>query len=108
MNWIETTAYAAPTGGGGGGSWLGIAMLVGMVALFYFLLIRPQQKQRKAHGELVSALSRGDEVVMSSGVMGVITRVEDDYVIVKVAKNVELQYRKYAVSQNLPKGTLDV
>ena len=107
MNWIETIAYAQE-GGNSGSGWLSIAMLAGMVALFWFLLIRPQQKQRKAHRELVGALSRGDEVVMASGMMGVITRVEEDFVIVRVAKNVELRFQKFAVNASLPKGTLDV
>lgn len=107
MNWIETVAYAQE-GGNTGQGWITIAMLGGMVALFYFLLIRPQQKQRKAHRELVGALSRGDEVVMASGMMGIITRVEDDYIIVRVAKNTELRFQKYAVNASLPKGTLDV
>ena len=106
MNWIETVAYAQPGAAPQGGGWLTIAMLVGMVALFYFLLIRPQQKQRKAHRELVGTLSAGDEVVMSSGMMGVITKVDEDYVIVRVANNVELRFQKYAVNASLPKGTL--
>lgn len=107
MNLFDTVHYAAPAGGTGGG-WLTIAMLVGMVALFYFLLIRPQQKQRKAHQELVGALSAGDEVIMASGMMGVIKKVEDDYVIVRVSKSVELRFQKGAVNASLPKGTLEL
>ena len=106
MNLFDTVHYAAP--GGTGGGWLTIAMLVGMVALFYFLLIRPQQKQRKAHQELVGALSAGDEVIMASGMMGIIKKVEDDYVIVRVSKSVELRFQKGAVNASLPKGTLEL
>ncbi|MCY3883606.1 MAG: preprotein translocase subunit YajC [Gammaproteobacteria bacterium] len=108
MNLIESVAYAGAGGGGTGGGWLTIAMLVGMVALFYFLLIRPQQKQRKAHQELVGALSPGDEVIMASGMMGIIKKVEDDYVIVRVSKSVELRFQKGAVNASLPKGTLEL
>lgn len=108
MDLFETVAYAAPGGGGTGGGWLTIAMLLGMVALFYFLLIRPQQKQRKAHQELVGALSPGDEVIMASGMMGIIKKVEDDHVIVRVSKNVELRFQKGAVNASLPKGSLEL
>ncbi len=107
MNLVDTVHYAAPTGGTGGG-WITIAMLVGMVALFYFLLIRPQQKQRKAHQELVGALSAGDEVIMASGMMGIIKKVEDDHVVVRVSKSVELRFQKGAVNASLPKGTLEL
>ena len=109
MNWIETVAYAGTNGQGGeprGSTWFMLLMIGGIVVLFYFLAIRPQQKQRKRHQDLVSALERGDEVIMASGMMGIISKVEEDNVTVKVAKNTELRFQKQAVSATLPKGSI--
>ena len=111
MNLIENVAHAsvnAGAGSGAGSGWLTILFLGGMVALFYFMLIRPQQKQRKAHQALVGALSRGDEVVLTSGMWGIVMRVEEDHVVVKVSKDVELKFQKQAVSASLPKGTIEL
>ena len=105
MNWFETVALAQDAGAGGSG-WISIAMIVGLIAIFYFLLIRPQSKQRKAHQALVSSLNRGDEIVTASGIIGVITKVSDDYISVRVAKNVELTIQKQAVHASMPKGTV--
>ena len=81
-------------------------MLGGFVLIFYFLLIRPQNKRRKEHQELVSSLNKGDEVVTAGGVVGTITKVEDDFVKVQVSDAVEMRIQKSAVGATLPKGTL--
>ncbi|MYD45643.1 MAG: preprotein translocase subunit YajC [Gammaproteobacteria bacterium] len=109
MNWIETVAYAGTQQGEGGGQGSIFPTLLifgGIIVVFYFLLIRPQQKQRKRHQELVGALQRGDEVIMASGMMGIISKVEENNVTVRVAKNTELQFQKQAVSATLPKGSI--
>ena len=69
-------------------------------------MIRPQNKRRKEHQELVSSLNKGDEVVTAGGVVGTITRVEDDFVKVQVSDAVEMRIQKSAVGATLPKGTL--
>ena len=108
MNWIETVAYAGTQGNGQNPSvWPMLLIFAGIIAVFYFIAIRPQQKQRKRHQELVAALQRGDEVIMASGMMGIISKVEDDNVTVKVAKNTELRFQKQAVSATLPKGSIN-
>ena len=106
MNWIETVAYAGAQGGERSNPLLMLLFFAGLIVLFYFFLIRPQQKQRKRHQELVSALQRGDEVIMASGMMGIISKVEEDNVTVRVAKNTELRFQKQAVSATLPKGSI--
>lgn len=98
MNWIETVAYAGAQGDGKTSPWPMLLIIGGMIALFYFIAIRPQQKQRKRHQELVTALQRGDEVIMASGMMGIISKVEEDNVTVKVAKNTELRFQKHPTS----------
>lgn len=106
MNWIETVAYANPQGGGNTSPWPMLLIFAGIIVVFYFIAIRPQQKQRKRHQDLVAALQRGDEVIMASGMMGIISKVEDDNVTVRVAKNTELRFQKQAVSATLPKGSI--
>lgn len=81
-------------------------MMVVMVAIFYFMIIRPQSKRNKEHKELMGALSKGDEVVVSGGMMGKVVKVTDDFVVVEVANNVEISFQKAAITATLPKGTL--
>ena len=81
-------------------------MMIVMVAIFYFMIIRPQSKRNKEHKALMGALSKGDEVVLSGGMMGRVTKVVDEYVVVDVANNVEISFQKAAVTAVLPKGTL--
>ncbi len=78
----------------------------GMFVLFYFILWRPQSKRAKEHRDLVSALSKGDEVLTSGGVIGKVTKVTDDYVTLQVADGVELCMQKASVAAALPKGTM--
>jgi len=80
--------------------------IIGLFALFYFIAIRPQRKRQKEHQELVNSLAAKDEIVTSSGIMGRVISVDPDYVVVKVAENVELKLQKWAVQGVLPKGTL--
>lgn len=89
-----------------GGAMFQIVFLVGLFALFYFLAIRPQRKRQKEHAEMVANLAKGDEVVTNSGILGKVVKVEEDFVVLKVADNVELKFQKVAVSAVLPKGTL--
>lgn len=83
-----------------------IVFLVGLFVLFYFLAIRPQRKRQKEHQAMVAALAKGDEVVTSSGILGKVVKVEEDFVVLKVAENVELKFQKVSVHAVLPKGTL--
>ena len=72
----------------------------------YFLIIRPQRKRQKEHADLVSALSKGDEVVTTSGMLGKITKLEGDYVVLEVNNNLTLKFQKVAVHAIIPKGTI--
>ena len=106
MSLFETTAYAAGAGVPGDAGIVNILFLGGFVLIFYFLLWRPQSKRRKEHQTLMTSLSKGDEVVTSGGIIGQIKKVEDDFLKIQVAPNMELRVQKSAVSATLPKGTL--
>ena len=90
----------------GGSPWTMFLLLGGMFVLMYFLMIRPQSKRRKEHQALVSSLSKGDEVVTVGGITGQVTKVEEGFVKVRVANNVELRVQKSSVGASLPKGTI--
>jgi preprotein translocase subunit YajC len=112
MNLFDTAAYAAdaagaPAAAGAPGmDYSQILVLVGFVAIFYFLLWRPQSKRRKEQQQLMSSLAKGDEVVTAGGVVGRVSKVEDDFIKLQVSNNVELRIQKSAVGATLPKGTL--
>ena len=107
MSFFFAEAWAADGGAAASGAgWLEFLPLVLLFVIFYFFLIRPQQKRQKEHQNLIAALEKGDEVVSSGGVVGTITKVEDDFVIARVTDGVELRFQKPAVIATLPKGTL--
>ena len=95
------------SGSGGGMSSQGmtqILLLVGMFALFYFLMIRPQQKRMKEHRAMITAVKRGDTVVLSSGVLGKVVRVEDAEVGVEIATGVTIKVVKSMIAEIRVKG----
>ena len=106
MNLFETTAQAAEAGPGPDAGLINLIMLGGFVIIFYFLLIRPQSKRRKEHEALVSGLGKGDEVVTAGGIVGQITKVEDEFVKVQIAEGLEMRVQKSSVGATLPKGTI--
>jgi len=76
------------------------------LAVFYFLMIRPQQKRVKEHKAMVEALKKGDEVLTNGGLGGTITKVGDGFVQVQIANNVDVTVQQNAIASLLPKGTL--
>lgn len=98
-------AQAAPGGAGGFGSTLVFLGL--MIAIFYFMLWRPQQKQAKEHRSMLSALKKGDAVVTSGGVLGRIHAVGDKFVMLEVGQNQRLRVLTSAISGKAPDGLLE-
>ncbi len=95
---------AAPPSGGS----VAVQMLfmIGLFVFFYLIAIRPQRKRQKEHEQLVSSLQKGDEVVMTSGLLGKISKIDGDYLVLTASDNTELKFQKIAVHAVLPKGTL--
>ena len=81
------------------------APLIFIGVIFYFLLIRPQQKQRKEQQKLIEALKTGDKVVTSSGIHGMISNVKERTVLLKVADNVKIEIDKAAVATVLARSS---
>ncbi|MFB0519918.1 MAG: preprotein translocase subunit YajC [Desulfatiglandales bacterium] len=85
-------AYAMGTGGGGQGGGLGAFLpLIIIFAIFYFLLIRPQQRKSKQHKQVLASLKKGDRVVSSGGLHGVITGLTDDVVTIEISPKVRVK-----------------
>jgi len=74
--------------------------------LFYFMLIRPQMKQAKEHKALLEALKAGDEIVSNSGILGRITKLNDQFATIEISTNVEVKIQKHTIHTLLPKGTI--
>jgi len=107
MNLFETAAHAAEAGAAAPDAGLiNLLFLGGFVLIFYFLLWRPQSKRRKEHQTLMSGLQKGDEIVTAGGIVGSINKVEEGFVKVQVANNVEMRIQKSAIGATLPKGTI--
>jgi len=77
-----------------------------LLVLFYFMLIRPNQKRAKLHRQMQSSLAKGDEVVTDGGIMGKITEIGDNAISVQLADNLEVKVRRESINSVLPKGTL--
>ncbi|MDI6831905.1 MAG: preprotein translocase subunit YajC [Actinomycetota bacterium] len=83
----------------GSNQWISILLIVGLIAIFYFMLIRPQQKRMRQQMELINSLRAGDEVMTSSGIYGTITEIEEDTVLLEVAEDVEIRVAKSAIAR---------
>jgi preprotein translocase subunit YajC len=105
MSFLISDAWAQADSAGSSGL-IGILPMVLIFVVFYFLLIRPQQKRSKEHKAMVADLSKGDEVVTNGGVLGKIIEVDDSFVSVEIAAGVNVKVQRSAISQMMPKGTV--
>jgi len=99
-----TPAYAQAAGAAGGGDTtmaflLNVAPLAMIFVVFYFLMIRPQQRRMKSHQDMVANLKRGDVVVTSGGLIGKVKSVQDDEARVELAPNVEVRVVRSTISE---------
>jgi len=97
-------AFAQGLGGGDMGALGSFLPLILIFVVFYFLLIRPQQKKQKAHRQLLEALHRGDKIVTSGGLVGTITKVvSDSEITVEIAEGVKVRVMRGMVSDVMSK-----
>ena len=98
---MVTEAFAMAGNGQaqGQGGYQGIIMLVAMFAIFYFLLIRPQQKRAKQHKELVSNLKNGDQVVSAGGIHGKIVNVDEGTVTLEISSGVKMTMNRSSITE---------
>jgi len=104
---LISPAYAQAAGAATqGDTLLTFLPMVAIFVVFYFLLIRPQQKKQKESRAMLESLEKGNEVVTAGGVLGRIIKIDEQYVTVEVAPSVQMVVQRAAISQLLPKGTL--
>ena len=107
MNSLIPDAMAQAAGAAPGPSPLAMPiMMVAFVAIFYFLMIRPQQKKQKEHQAMLSKIAAGDEVVTSGGILGRVIEVGDNFITLEIADNVRIKVQRFQVTSLVPKGTL--
>ncbi len=100
----EAWAQGAPAAGGSPISF--VLMMVAFVAIFYLMLIRPQQKKAKEHQAMLGKLASGDEIVTTGGILGKVIEVGDSFITLEVADGVRVKVQKFQVASLMPKGTL--
>lgn len=101
--WAQAPADAAGSAAGG---IAGFLPLIIIFVIFYFLLIRPQSKRAKEHRNMVAALGKGDEVVTNGGLLGRITELDDNFIHLEIADNVQVKVQRHAIASLMPKGTI--
>lgn len=101
-----SNAYAEGAAAAAGGGFMDFLPLIALVAVFYFLVLRPQQKRVKEQQVMMAALQRGDEIVTNGGMVGKVAKVLEQYVAVELTENLEIMVQKSAILSVLPKGTI--
>ena len=81
-------------------------LLFGFMILIYFLMIRPENKRRNTHQEMLSSLEVGEEIVTAGGILGKISKITDQYLELSISDNTKIKVQKTSISAVLPKGTL--
>lgn len=100
------TAYGmgAPAGGGGPGGFGQFLPIILIFIVFYFLILFPQQRKQKRHAEMLKGLQKGNRVVTSGGLHGVITGIKEDIVTIEIAKKVNVEIEKSSITATREKG----
>lgn len=106
MNFLISDALAAAAPATGDNGLSSLLLMLGFLAIFYFMLWRPQAKRTKEQRNLLNNLSKDDEVITSGGLLGKIVKISDDLVDLKITEGIEVKIQKSAIVSLLPKGTI--
>jgi len=98
LDFLAAGGASAPPG------WVQFLPIVGMIAIFWFLIIRPQMKRQKEHQARIAAIKKGDQVVTAGGLLGKVVRVDDDYAELEIAQGVRVKAIKSTIGDILPPG----
>lgn len=107
MSFFISTAHAAPAAAQGPSLMANLLMIAVFIAIFYFLIWRPQAKRAKEHRSLIGSLGVGSEIVFAGGLMGKITKLDGDFAVVELSRGVEVKIQRASVISVLPEGTLN-
>ncbi|MBP7782925.1 preprotein translocase subunit YajC [Acinetobacter faecalis] len=107
MSLFISTAHAAGEASQQPSLIANLGMIAVFVAIFYFLIWRPQSKRAKEHRALVESLGVGSEVVFAGGLMGKVLKIEGDFAVIELSRGVEVKIQRASVISVLPEGTLN-
>ena len=107
MSFLISTPHAAPAAQQGPSLMANLLMIAVFIAIFYFLIWRPQAKRAKEHRSLIESLGVGSEIVFAGGLMGRITKLDGDFAVVELSRGVEVKIQRASVISVLPEGTLN-
>lgn len=105
MSLFISDAMAAATAPAQTDGTFSLVMVAAIFVLFYFMLIRPQNKRAKEHRQLVSKIQKGDEIVTSGGILAKVSSVDEQFIKATIAEGVEICLQRNSVTTVLPKGT---
>jgi preprotein translocase subunit YajC len=89
----------APQNGGQGGGMFSTLIMFGLIILiFYFMILRPQQKRAKERDKMLSEIQKGDKIITAGGVHGTVVGIEDKTYLIQIAENVKVKYEKSAIA----------
>ena len=106
LDLLISPAHAQAAGAPAGPGLSSLLLPVALLAVMYFIMIRPQMKRAKEHRAMLEKLAKGDEVITSGGIAGVIRDISDSFISVEVADGLTIRVQKGAIGNVLPKGTL--
>lgn len=98
---FESLAYAAPEGAQGPPAFMGMLPIILMFVIFYFLLIRPQQKQQKSHKEMLTTLGKGDRVVTNGGIHGQVVEAKEDVLTIAITDTVKVKVDRSGIARKV-------
>lgn len=104
---VLPAAPALAQEGGGQGVLVSLLPLVLIIALFYFMLILPQQRKTKQHRQMLGSLAKDNEVVTAGGIVGKVVSISDSFVTIDVGDGKHVTFQKQSIQTLLPKGTID-
>jgi len=104
MTMIDLFVAAAAGAGEAPPAWMTWMPIIGMVVIFWFLMIRPQMKRTKEHQEKVAGLKKGDQVITQGGLLGKVIKVDDTYAEIELAKDVRVKAVKHTIADLIEKG----
>ena len=96
--------YLAAGGASGAASIMGFVPIIGMVAIFWFLIIRPQMRRQKELQTKIAGIKKGDQVLTAGGIVGKVVRVDDNYADVEIAQGVKVKVVKSTIGDIVPPG----
>ncbi len=108
MNTLYLIAMSPPQGGDAGGGMMSTLIMFGLIiGIFYFLILRPQQKRQKGRQKLLDSVKKGDKIITAAGLHGTVAGIDDKTLLIQVADNVKMKFDRSAVASIVREGEPD-